>query len=71
MEAAGAVFLPAAGFRVGTDARDVGYYGDYWSSTPLDRSHVSRMMFYSNYLYATVGNSRYVGYSVRPVRDNN
>lgn len=33
MEAAGAVFLPAAGGRFGTDVTEVGTMGDYWSST--------------------------------------
>jgi len=33
MEANGAVFLPAAGYRDGTDVSDVGSYGYYWSSS--------------------------------------
>ena len=33
MEAAGCVFLPAAGGRYGTDVYTVGDYGCYWSST--------------------------------------
>lgn len=34
MEAAGAIFLPAAGLRDGTSVSDVGSAGLYWSSTP-------------------------------------
>jgi hypothetical protein len=33
LESAGAVFLPAAGNRYGTDVYTVQYYGDYWSAT--------------------------------------
>ena len=33
MEAAGAVFLPAAGYRDATNVNFVGIYGNYWSST--------------------------------------
>ena len=32
----GAVFLPAAGNRGGTDVDGVGSYGCYWSSTPYE-----------------------------------
>ena len=34
MEAAGAVFLPAAGNRLGSSGNYVGRRGDYWSATP-------------------------------------
>ena len=33
MENAGAVFLPAAVSRTGTEVKDIGKYGEYWSST--------------------------------------
>ena len=33
MEQAGAVFLPASGYREGTNVSEVGKYGGYWSST--------------------------------------
>ena len=38
MEAAGAVFLPATGFRYGSDVYYVGNDGNYWSSTPYDEN---------------------------------
>ncbi len=69
MEAAGAVFLPAAGYRDGTNVNDVGY-GGYWSSTPYNEYRAYYMYFYSNGLYATISNFRSSGFSVRPVQDN-
>lgn len=36
MENAGAVFLPAAGYREGTDDTKVGSVGFYWSSSPFE-----------------------------------
>ena len=71
MEAAGAVFLPAAGHRFGTDVGFVGNWGWYWSSSPF--FHVSAacyMKFDSMSLGATYNNDREGGFSVRPVLDN-
>ena len=36
MENAGVVFLPAAGYREGTDDTKVGSFGFYWSSSPFE-----------------------------------
>ena len=69
MEAAGAVFLPAAGFRGGTDVNFVGYYGFYWSSTPNGEYYACGMGFHSYNLNATGTRVRYGGSSVRPVQD--
>lgn len=71
MEAAGAVFLPAAGDRWGTSVGIVGSFGDYWSSTPYDVVSACYVDFSSNYLITTNGSIRNSGFSVRPVRDNN
>ena len=71
MEAAGAVFLPAAGHRFGTDVGFVGNWGWYWSSSPF--FHVSAayyMKFDSGQLGATYNSDRQGGFSVRPVQDN-
>ena len=71
MEAAGAVFLPAAGNRFGTRVYFVGNWGWYWSSSPF--FHVSAafyMKFDSGELGATYNNDRQGGFSVRPVQDN-
>ena len=66
MEAAGAVFLPAAGFRNGAVVYFVGRYGSYWSSTPGGEF----MYFSSFYLSAWGYGSCHIGSSVRPVQDN-
>lgn len=67
MEACGALFLPAAGDRNGSDVKNVGYYGGYWSSSPLDTNHAYCRSFYS---YRTNWGSsrRYNGRSVRLAR---
>ena len=70
MEDAGAVFLPAAGYRYGSNVNFVGYDGDYWSSTPSDEYGACSMYFDSSHLGASNYSSRNVGFSVRPVQDN-
>jgi uncharacterized protein (TIGR02145 family) len=70
METAGAVFLPAAGSRDGTNVYLVGYIGYFWSSSPNDGGNACSMYFYSNYLNATFDINRSLGFSVRPVQDN-
>ena len=65
MEAAGAVFLPAAGNRYGSNVRNVGASGSYWSSTPN-----YEMSFNSLNLDATSNHYHYHGFSVRLVLDN-
>lgn len=70
MEAAGAVFLPAAGSRWGTYVSSVGRNGYYWSSTPHWFKTYSVML--NGYDLATAYETdNYGGLSVRPVRDNN
>ena len=71
MEAAGAVFLPAAGSRNGTNVYHVGNgSGYYWSSSPGYEDHAYNMFFNRYDLYATYNSIRYRGFSVRPVQDN-
>ncbi len=68
METNGAVFLPAAGYRVGTDVCGVGSYGDYLSSSAYDNDYASCLYFNnSGYVSARIGN-RFGGQSVRLVR---
>ena len=75
MEKNGAVFLPAAGDRLGVDFYGAGDYGYYWSSTAAptsDYGNAYLMSFGSNSL--SIGKnkfSRYYGQSVRLVRDAN
>ena len=69
MEAAGAIFLPAAGWRNGTEVGDVGNVGIYRSTTPLDEEAVDRMFFFSDLLHADGRHGRYSGLPVRPVQD--
>ena len=68
MESAGAVFLPAAGNRGGTDVYVVGNRGFYWSSTPNSESNAYLMLFFSGNLFAAYDSDRSNGFSVRPVR---
>ncbi len=70
METAGAVFLPAAGDRMGTSAYDVGGAGNYWSSSISYLDYAVSAIFGSDYLYAVCSSFRYMGYSVRLVRNN-
>ena len=74
MEAAGAIFLPATGRRLGLSVVNVAKYGYYWSSTPFSYSKDcaydmgflggrAACMYYSN--------PRCAGSSVRLVRDSN
>lgn len=77
MEAAGAVFLPAAGYRFGTEVDYVGTYGIYWSSTPVDASIpidvVSAwvMLFFGDAAYEGCSGSMSNGAPVRLVQNAN
>ena len=67
MEKAGAVFLPAAGNRSGSDVGYGGSIGYYWSATPYDTNKAYFRYFDSNF-YTQHYNNRYYGFSVRLVR---
>ena len=68
LEAAGAVFLPAAGRRFGTDVLYVQYSGQYWSATEEDSSCAYYLYSYSDGK-SIHGNTRDRGISVRLVKD--
>ena len=69
MESAGAVFLPAAGERAGTDMYHVGSNGFYWSATPDNTTiHAYHLGFHSFVLYPQFIINRSFGHSVRLVR---
>ena len=69
MEDAGAVFLPAAGYRVGSEVNGVGTGGHYWPSTPLNEFIAYYMYFYDRNVDYHGYYNRYYGLSVRLVRD--
>ena len=68
MESAGAVFLPAAGYRLGSEVRCVQNCGYYWSATEDGSYYAYYLYFYSDGAYM-FNNYRYYGYSVRLVKD--
>lgn len=73
MEASGAVFLPAAGRRSGTNvnAYDLGDLGAYWSSTYIDAVYAYSLRFGSAAVLPNYNFYRYYGQAVRLVQDNN
>jgi len=72
MEAAGAVFLPAAGDRFGTDINSIkAGNGYYWTPTPSSEySDMAQAVTFTTYTPARVSDAMVqMGYSVRPVRE--
>ena len=70
MEEAGAVFIPAAGYRSGTDVYQVGAYGRYWSSSAYDDDQAYDFNILSNYTGPQDYSSRSRGFAVRLVSRN-
>ncbi len=69
MEAAGAVFLPAAGSRWSKNVSEVNEKGYYWSATPAGDGKAHYIYFRSNGYFVSGATSVSCGYSVRLVRD--
>ncbi|MBQ9474458.1 MAG: hypothetical protein IJU81_08640 [Bacteroidales bacterium] len=69
MDNCGAVFLPASGYRKGTTVRLVGSDGNAWSSTYSSVVGAYNVYFGSDSLTTDNKGSRYMGRSVRLVRD--
>ena len=67
MEQQGAVFLPAAGCRLGTSVNIVGSTGYYWSASYYNSSEAFSVRFFSGYFSHWINARRYEGYSVRLV----
>ncbi|MBQ8055370.1 MAG: hypothetical protein IJ270_00945 [Paludibacteraceae bacterium] len=65
MENAGAVFLPAAGYRDGTSVSSVGTNGYYWSSTYYKGIFACNVSFNSGNLSPSSFSGCYSGYNVR------
>ena len=70
MESAGAVFIPAAGYRQGTTTNMSGNGGDYWSSTDSSATNAYRTSFYDEHLNLSNNYGRSDGISVRLVRSS-
>jgi len=68
LEAHDAVFLPAAGYRYGTNAHDVGSYGGYWSASFSGSDGARYVGFRDGGLTPDHWGGRSYGPSVRLVR---
>ena len=70
LEAAGVVFLPAAGFRSGTTVEDVGWHCIYWTATAHETDPANAYLFYvtPDGIGFIVPDVRYEAMSVRLVR---
>ena len=69
LEASGAVFLPAAGYRVRTTVYQIGFYGYYWSASCHTTNGAYYVEFYDSDLGAGNLINRYYGQSVRLVQN--
>jgi hypothetical protein len=67
MEAAGAVFLPAAGLRLGANVSVVGYLSSYWSSTASRDNYARNVDFGETIVNPDNRSNRDYGLSVRLV----
>ena len=67
LEAAGAVFLPASGYRLGSLVGSVRGSGYYWSATEIDGDYAYYLFFDSD--EAFMYDDRNYGHSVRLVKD--
>ena len=62
------IFLPAAGYRYGSELLDAGSYGEYWSSSLCtDGPDNARLLVLYSGSYGMGNYYRYHGHSVRPV----
>ena len=68
LESAGAVFLPASGYRYGSDVSSIQCGGEYWSATKYDKYEAYGLVFHSDEAYKSLVN-RHNGYSVRLVKE--
>ena len=68
LEAVGAVFLPAAGYRLGSRVRYEQNDGCYWSATEYD-SYIAYCLFFYSSRVGMAFDGRDYGYSVRLVKD--
>ena len=71
LEGAGAVFLPAAGYRNGSSVSSVGGSGRYWSSTAYDSGNAYYLYFDSSNVFHDSTFYRFLGFSVRLITESN
>ena len=69
LEAAGCVFLPAAGNRTSSSINNVGNYGYYWATNYGDNERAHYVYLYSGHLNLRYYKYRSYGRSVRLVMD--
>lgn len=70
LEAAGAVFLPAAGYRYGKRVDDVGRGGHYWSSSVVSwQEYTANYMGFASSICHFGSEYRFTGSSVRLVKE--
>ena len=70
LEAAGCVFLPAAGYRSTTSIYVANSYGNYWSSSYGNGNNIACYLhFYNGYVGPSYYLNRPIGRSVRLVKD--
>ena len=64
------IFLPAAGYRYGTNLGDAGTCGGYWSSSlDVDRTYRAWSVYFDSGDVYRYNDNRYYGQSVRPVTE--
>ncbi len=68
IEQHGAVFLPTAGYRLGTDVLNTESSGHYWSSTKYSDSRANCVSIFDSGLYPQAIDFSYNGFSVRLVQ---
>ena len=62
------IFLPAAGYRRDSSLKEVGSYGDYWSSSlDSDSPNDAYELYFQSGNVSGYDSDRYFGFSVRPV----
>lgn len=67
MQAAGAVFLPAAGWRTGTEISEVNEWVSYWSTYGVDTQHARNLWIKNASIDPNDQSYRHRGYPVRLV----
>ncbi len=66
--ASAGIFLPAAGYGIGTSLDNAGSYGNFWSSVPCSDYYNARNLYFYSGGHYTGSRNRYYGQSVRPVQ---